>query len=209
MNQNAGPLCRIEPLCRARARAGRSAQAEFSGRGEGLHHRARQVRSLWNRGRAAAFDAVVHQDQAAGRARDRGRGKRRDHHRSRELQDDLSELDAQHSRLVHLAAVVVGTPHSGVALQVRRNYCRPRGAGEMYEMRRFGTEAGHRCARYLVFFRAAAVHHSGLAGKDARSGSFLSDDAVDHRLRDPVFLGRPHDHVRLPLHAGPPAGSAA
>ena len=30
---------------------------------------------------------------------------------------DLPELDVQHSRLVHLAAAVVGTPHSGVALR--------------------------------------------------------------------------------------------
>ena len=43
---------------------------------------------------------------------------------------DLSELDAQHPRLVHFAAVVVGTSHSGVALQVWRNYCCPRSSGE-------------------------------------------------------------------------------
>jgi valyl-tRNA synthetase len=56
------------------------------------------------------------------------------------------------------------------------------------------------------FRPAAAFYHAGLAGEDAGPGSFLSDYPVDYRLRNPVFLGRTHDHVRLPLHAGPPAG---
>ena len=141
--------------------------------------------------------------------RDRGRGERRDHDCPGKLQADLSELDAQHPRLVHFAAVVVGTSHSGVALQVWRNYCRPRGAGKVFEVRRVGTEAGYRRAGHMVFVRAAAVHHAGLAGEDARSGSFLSHHAADYRVRDSVFLGRAHDHVRLPLHAGPSAGPCA
>ena len=49
----------------------------------------------------------------------------------------------------------------------------------------------------------------GWPEKTRDSGSFLSDHAVDHRLRDPVFLGGPHDHVRLPLHAGSSAGPGA
>jgi valyl-tRNA synthetase len=48
----------------------------------------------------------------------------------------------------------------------------------------------------------AAVYDSGLAGKDARSGGFLSDHAADYGLRDSVFLGGADDHVRLPLHEG-------
>ena len=63
-------------------------------------------------------DAVVHQDQAAGRPRHRSRGERRDHDRSGKLSPDLSELDEKHPRLVHLAPVVVGTSHSRV--DVRR-----------------------------------------------------------------------------------------
>ena len=53
------------------------------------------------------------------------------------------------------------------------------------------TEAGHRCARHLVFVRAAAVYHAGLAGEDARPGSFLSDHAADHRLTRSCFSGWP------------------
>ena len=69
-----------------------------------------------------------------------------------------------------------------------------------------GTGAGPRCARHLVFVRIAAVHDAGLAGENERSGSVLSDDAADYRVRDSVLLGRAHDHVRLPLHAGARAG---
>ncbi len=76
-------------------------------------------------------------------ARDRSGGERRDHDCPGELQADLSELDAQHPRLVHLAAVVVGTSNSGVALLVWRNYCRPRDSGKVHEVRRFEAEAGH------------------------------------------------------------------
>src|SRR5882672_10929081 len=77
----------------------------------------------------------------------------------------------------------------------------------MYAMRRRETGAGYRRARYLVFVRAAAVHDAWLAGEDARSGSFLSDDAADYGVRDPVLLGGTHDHVWLPLHGGTQAGS--
>src|SRR6266478_9343800 len=115
---------------------------------------------------------MVHQDQAAGRAGNGGRGEWRNHDRPRELQTDLSELDVQHSRLVHLATVVVGASRSGMALQVWGNCGCPRNAGEMFQVWRFGTETRHRCAGHMVFFRTAAVHDSRLAGKDARSGDF-------------------------------------
>ena len=54
--------------------------------------------------------------------------KRRDQVRSRELLQDVLRVDAQHPRLVHLAPAVVGTSHSGVALQVRRDHRRARDA---------------------------------------------------------------------------------
>ena len=136
MNQNAGPYAGLDRY-EARERVLEDLRAAgISGRREGLHHRARQVRSLRDGGRAAAFDAVVHQDQAAGRPRDGSGGERRDYHCSGKLQADLSELDAQHPRLVHLAPVVVGASHSGVALPVRRDYRGARGAGKMSEVRR-------------------------------------------------------------------------
>ncbi len=51
------------------------------------------------------------------------------------------------------------------------------------------------------------IHHARLAGKNARPGSLLSHHSADHGLRDSLFLGGPHDHVRLPLHGRPPPGS--
>ena len=48
-----------------------------------------------------------------------------------ELQADLFELDGEHPRLVHLAPVVVGTPHSGVALPgLPRDHRGARDAGD-------------------------------------------------------------------------------
>src|SRR3569833_321820 len=74
-------------------------------------------------------------------------------------------------------------------------------------MRGRSTRAGYGRARHMVFVRAVAVYDAGLAGEDARSASFLSNHAVDHRLRNSILLGGADDHVWLPLHAGTPAGS--
>ena len=102
----------------------------------------------------------------------------------------------------------MGAPDSGVALRrLQGGDCGPRSAGEMYAMRQYEAGAGYRRARHLVFVRPAAVYHAGLAGKDARPGSFLSDDATHYRVRDPVLLGGAHDHVWLPLHGGTQTGS--
>ena len=68
MNAERRPVRRARPLRSAQARARRSAKQQGFLVGEKDYtHRARQVRPLQDRRRAAAFDAVVHQDQAAGR----------------------------------------------------------------------------------------------------------------------------------------------
>ena len=91
-----------------------------------------KCQTLQDHHRAAAFDAVVREDSAAGRPRHRGRGERRHQVRPRELRQDVLRVDAQHPRLVHLAPVVVGTSHSGVALQgLQRDHGRARGADEV------------------------------------------------------------------------------
>ena len=71
MNQNAGAYAGSTASKRASACSRIWKRARLSSRDEGPHHRARQMRPLRDGGRAAAFDAVVHQDQAAGEARDR------------------------------------------------------------------------------------------------------------------------------------------
>ena len=208
MNQNAGRVCGSRPLRSPQARARRLAGAGISRRRKRLRALARQMRPLRNRGRAAPLRAVVHQNPAAGAKGNRSRRERRDHDRPRELQTDLSELDEQHPRLVHLAPVVVGTSHSGLALRRCGEVIVAREAPhELSEVRRHKAGAGHRRARHLVLLRPVAVHDSGLAGEDARSGSVLSHHAAHHGLRNSFLLGRAHDHVRLPLHAGTRAGS--
>ena len=62
---------------------------------------------------------MVYQNSAGGGPRDRSRGERFHPIHAVELSPDLSELDAKHPRLVHLTAVMVGAPHSSVALLVR------------------------------------------------------------------------------------------
>ena len=61
--------------------------------------------------------AVVREDEAAGRE-GHGRGERRPHPvRSRQLEQDVLQLDGEHPRLVHFAPALVGPSHSGVALR--------------------------------------------------------------------------------------------
>ena len=84
--------------------------------------------SLQDHRRAAGLEAVVDEDEAAGRAGHQGGGGRQHHVRSGELVEDLFRVDVQHPRLVHLAAAVVGASDSGVALRrlARRSRWRAR-----------------------------------------------------------------------------------
>ena len=58
----------------------------------------------------------------------RGGARRRDHLRAEELGEDLFRLDGEHPALVHLAAVVVGPPNSGL-VRARRQGVRRRDRG--------------------------------------------------------------------------------
>src|SRR5580698_11256872 len=101
---------------------------------------------------------------------------------------------------------MVGASDSGGELCMRRNHCCPGSAGEVYEVQRIKAYAGHGRARHLVLVRIVAVYHAWLAGEDEGPAGVLSDHAADYCLRDSVFLGGTHDHVRLPLHGGSSAG---
>src|SRR5579864_3982699 len=99
---------------------------------------------------------------------------------------------------------MVGTPDSGVDLrELQGDDCRAPGSYEVSEVWGLQFRTSIRCAGYLVFVGIAAVHDAGLAGENARSAGVLSHVAVDHRLRNLIFLGGAHDYVRLPLHGGP------
>ncbi len=103
---------------------------------------------------------------------------------------------------MHLAAVVVGPPDSGVVLHeqpVQGSGGRARGS-VVVQVRQHESGAGHGRARHLVFVGTIAIHHSRLACGDARSGSVLSQFTDDYRLRHPVFLGGTDDHARVLVH---------
>ena len=76
----------------------------------------RQVRSLEDHRRAAGLDAMVRQDEAAGREGHRGGGERAHRVRARRPCAGVLSVDEQHPRLVHFAPAVVGASHSGLAL---------------------------------------------------------------------------------------------
>ena len=144
-----------------------------------------------------AFDAMVREDEAAGRARDRRRRARRDRDHSRESARRLFRVDAQHPRLVHLAAALVGTPDSRLALRrLQGNHRRAaRRRRNARTAARRSLIARYRRARDLVQLRAVAVFDAGLAGRHARiSAIYYPTSLLHHRLRHSVFLGRADDH---------------
>jgi valyl-tRNA synthetase len=154
------------------------------------------------------FRAVVHQDQAAGRARDRSGGERRDHDSFPENYKQIylnwmnnihdwcisrqlwwgHRIPAWHCADCHEMIVARETPAK--CSQVR------------------GAKLEQDTDVLDTWFSSGllAVYDAGLAGKDARPGHVLSEHAADYGLRHPVFLGGAHDHVGLPLHAGARAG---
>ena len=96
-------------------------------------------------------------------------------------------MDDEHSRLVFVAAVVVGTPDSGVALcGLQADHGGADGAGGLLALRGGGTGAGSGCAGYLVFVRAAAVYGLWLAGR-CEQLFVLSDEPFGDRIRHPFF----------------------
>ncbi len=85
---------------------------------------------------------------------------------SRPMAQSLFRVDAQHSRLVHLAANLVGPSNPGLALrQLQRNYRGANGAREMPALRDGCAGAGSGHARDLVQFGAMAFFDDGLAGR--------------------------------------------
>src|SRR5262249_47041309 len=102
---------------------------------------------------------------------------------------------------VYLAAVVVGTSHSRLALRrLLAGYGRAAGAAKVRALRQRAPGAGDRRPRYLVLLRPAAFHHPGLAQADAGSQALLAYLPAADGLRDSLLLCGADDHVRLPLH---------
>ena len=101
----------------ARKQSSRSWRNSATRKDRALQTERRQMPSLQDHRGAAGLQAMVDEDEAAGRARDQGGGRRPHHLRSRQLVEDLFRVDVQHPRLVHLAPALVGPSHSRVVLR--------------------------------------------------------------------------------------------
>src|ERR1700736_102097 len=99
-------------------------------------------------------------------------------------------MDAEYPRLDVVAAALVGTPHSGVALpELQRDYRCPRGAREVPEVWLDKPGAGPGCLGHVVQLGALAFCDDGLAGEHAGFPKVLPHKAGDNRLRDSFLLG--------------------
>ncbi len=117
MSAAAGPYAGLDRF-EARKRVVADLEAgRIPGQDRGSHACRRHLRPLRHDHRAARIDAMVCENEAAGRTGDCRRGARRDRNCSRESPHRIFRVDAQHSRLVHFAATVVGTPDPGVVLR--------------------------------------------------------------------------------------------
>src|SRR5712692_5267335 len=104
-------------------------------------------------------------------------------------------MDAQYPRLDAVAAALVGTPDSGMALrELQRDYRGARGPREVPEVRLDNPGAGPGCLGHVVQLGALAFCDAGLAGEYAGFPNVLPDQFADHRLRDSLFLGSAHGH---------------
>ena len=137
-DQRRGRLVRRPgPVRGAQAGQGEAEGARARARLASPRSRRRSLRALRDDRRADAVDAVVREDGAARQAGHRGGGAGEDQVRPRGVDEDVLPLDAQHPRLVHLAAAVVGAPHPGVDLrQVQRDHGGADHPGGVREVRR-------------------------------------------------------------------------
>src|ERR1700736_4839774 len=111
-------------------------------------------------------------------------------------------MDAEHPRLVHLAAVVVGTPDSGVALRgVQRDHGCARDSDGLLALRIGRHCPGDRRAGYVVLLRTTSLYGLWVAGEYDGYSCVLSHAVAGDRLRYSVLLGGSDDHAGLPLHA--------
>src|SRR5579875_3622287 len=126
---------------------------------------------------------MVLQCRGTGKARDCRSGNRENAFRSETMGKHLFRLDARYSALVHQPAALVGPSDSGLVRARWANLRRDGGSGS----RRIGTrgvwergspETGRGCAGYLVFFRALAVFHAGLARTNAGAAKIYPTDVL-------------------------------
>ena len=172
-----------------------------AGEGRGPPARGGPLLSLRHRRRAAAVRPVVREDGAARRSpRSRRTATGTLRFIPERRGDGVRPLDGEHPRLVHLAAALVGPPHSGLVLRraaaCGRSACahRPRRAA-----RRAAAPVRQDEDVLDTWFSSWLWPFSTLGWPDeARrtSKAFYPGARARHRAGDPVLLGRADDHGR-------------
>src|SRR5260370_42710336 len=108
---------------------------------------------------------MVLKDEAAGRTRNRRRGARGHPDHPRKLARGVFPVDAKYPRLDVVAAALVGTPDSGMALrELQRDYRCARGAREVSEGRLDKPGAGPGGVGHVVPRGALAFCDARVAG---------------------------------------------
>ena len=125
----------------------------------------------------------VCEDEAAGEEGHRRRQGRAHQVRARALHQDLSQLDGERARLVHLPPALVGPPDPRLVLRrLRRDHGLPYRRDRVRPLRQQEHHPRGGRARHLVFLRALALLHDGLAGQDARARLLVPDHGHGHGL---------------------------
>ncbi len=132
--------------------------AGLSRRHQRAYQQRRPLRPLERCRRAAPVHAMVRENPAARRQGHRRRRAGLHQDRPGSIPQDLHGVDAQHPRLVHLAAALVGPSHSRMALRdLQTDHRRSRYAQRLRPLQQRRHRPGNRRSRHLVFFRPLAV----------------------------------------------------
>ena len=153
---------------------------------------------------------MVREDAASGEGSHPRCGRRRDQVCAGPLRQNVSQLDEQRARLVHLPPALVGPSDPRVVLRRLRPYDRlPHRRLRVRGVPLQEHPPRERRARHLVLQRALAVLHARLAGQDGGSGLLLPDGRARHGLRHHLLLGRAHDLLRLRAYEEDPVPHGA
>eukprot|EP00958_Prasinococcus_capsulatus_P012731 scaffold1283_cov321-Prasinococcus_capsulatus_cf.AAC.7 len=213
-------LPRPAALRGARARGGGAARGGPAARGGGQQDAPGPLLAHQGCDRAARQAAVVGALRGHGARRVRGGARRRAGDRAVAVRGGVVPLAGGHPRLVHLAAALVGPPHTGLLrappgrrpLRLRRHGlllrdARPVGGGahagggaraRRGPLRRrgggggAGADAGRGRAGHLVQLGAVPLLHAGLAREHAGPGAVLPHEPAGDRARHPLLLGGAH-----------------
>ena len=122
---------------------------------------------------------------------------------ARAVREDLSQLDGEHLRLVHLAPALVGPSHPRVALRQPAAKSPSRASIPVPVRTATRTEITQETDVLDTWFSSGLLPVSvfgwpNITPENARRlRRLLSNQPPRHRLRHPLLLGRPHDHARL------------